>query len=355
MSDIGTPMSGTVPAVGTAGTSYATLITAFLTEVKERLEARIPLDALLIGELDMVNNALSNVSNLLLYEQNAAPTDPVGSIQNYGGDLYWVSSSGAVQITTGATLNSASLGGITGDYGLGAEQFRYDAGDLTYLAYSDFGAGEWAYVKGLGFKVAGGASSAVAATIDWGGSSSYTVTLPTAAPAAQAIIQMEADGDLVASNVMAANQSITVSGTGTYKHGNNVISLDCGTRYLLASGTYTPYNGPSNNLIAGILASGGSWVKFPLTGLRRGDRIISVKLRALATQEPTLSIFDQVEDTAAALATTDTGTIVGTGSKTLTLDTPLTLGSNGEFVYIQAVSGASTVTCYDIDITFDRP
>jgi len=223
---IGDSISEPIPAVGTPGTSYAAQIVAFLTEIKSRLENKVALTSLLAGLFDLSNNPLSNAKYLGLYEQGAAPTTPVGSLQRYGNNLYYVSNAGAVRITNGANLDAVAVDGITGDYAAPAE-FKYTVGDTTYAAYSDTGTtpDTWAYLAARALDIYGGAMSTVRARLTFTGGSSYTITVPTAAPGTKQLIQMDSSGVLTATNTvdeavtLAANKNITLSGTGKVMYG----------------------------------------------------------------------------------------------------------------------------------------
>jgi hypothetical protein len=215
---IGDPITDPIPAVGSSGTSYATKIFNFLTEVKTRLESAVPLSSLLAELLDMANNAIANASYVSLYEQTSVPTTPVGSLQNYGGELYYVSPDGAVKITNEGTLDVTAAGGIGGDYGTGPEAFVYDTADTEYYAYSDTDAtpDEWAYIGARGFDVYGNVDSTTRARITWTSGTSYTITLPDEAPGSIAIVQMQDDGVLVADpslEVVAADYKFTETRT----------------------------------------------------------------------------------------------------------------------------------------------
>lgn len=66
----------------------------------------------------------------------ALPTD-IRSIYSVGGDLYWNNGIGQpVQITAGAALNAASIGGIGGDYTTSGASVFYTSADLTYTFWS---------------------------------------------------------------------------------------------------------------------------------------------------------------------------------------------------------------------------
>ena len=317
MGDIGTPMtSGTVPTVGTSGTGYATTINSFLTEVKQRLEAKVPFSSLLVGALDMANSAVQNVSNLLLYPGTGAPTTPVGSLQRFSNELYWVGASGAVQITNGTALNSAGLGGITGDYGgVNPAQFRFDDANQVYYAYDDFSGLAWAYVRTRGIEIAGGATSLVRARIDWAGSSSYTLTLPAALPASQVLLQVTAAGQLTASNTLPTNTNITLQGTGKLVHGTQTVSA--GLDIITVTAGSLSLGVASDQPIWSGTASLVAYVKIPL--LDATKRLQSVSLHSNGAgvgADPTLVL------------------IVNSGSQPCGFSTP-TVGASGASAFGQ--------------------
>lgn len=209
MGNIGDAISETIPAVGTSGTTYATNINAFLTEVKARLEADVPRASLAAGDLDLNGDDLQNAGYLGLATAASTPTTPVGSLQRYGNNLYWINNAGAVQITSGTSLNTTLVGGITGDYG-GANpaQLRFVDADLEYYAYDDYAGGAWARVWARNFDIAAGATSAFRARLAFGGGGNVTYTLPSAAPAAAAFLQMDTSGNITASNNLARVKNI---------------------------------------------------------------------------------------------------------------------------------------------------
>lgn len=230
---IGDVINDPIPPVGTAGTSYASQLVAFLTEVKSRLESRVALTSLLAGIFDLSNNPLTNVKYLGLYEQLAAPTTPVGSLQRYGNNLYYVSAAGAVRITNGAALDAVAVDGITGDYTAPAE-FKYTLGDTTYSAYSDTGTtpDTWAYLAARAVDIYGGAQSTVRARLTFAGVGSYTITVPAAAPAVQSLVQMSTAGVLSLGGsgvdhdvVLASTRNFEVSGGGKYKRSGLTVTV----------------------------------------------------------------------------------------------------------------------------------
>jgi hypothetical protein len=255
---IGDSITPPVPAVGTAGTTYASQIVAFLTEVKARLEAKVALTSLLAGLFDLSNNGIANAAYVELYEQASAPTTPVGSIQRYGGELYYVSSSGAVRITNGGALDVVSANGITGDYAAPAE-FKYDVGALEYFAYSDEAAGNWARVGAQGFDIYGTLAGTTRVRLSWAGglSPSYTLTLPAAVPASSAILRMDASGNLTA-NVRTGRKKVI--GPAEYQ-----------------AEDVTSTNAPTFRYTAGFNLGATTWrIVVPIT-LNPGDTLTDVK------------------------------------------------------------------------------
>lgn len=174
--------SGSIPAVGTTGTTYASQINLFLTEVKARLEASMPKASLAAGALDMNGSAVSNVSRTSFSDVGGVPSTPTASLQMYNNDLYWVSGSGTVQITSGGSLNAGSIGGITGDYGgTNPAQFRFVDADQEYYAYDAFAGGAWAYIwaKGVDFAKNSTSTTRIRTIAPSTLASNYTLTLPS--------------------------------------------------------------------------------------------------------------------------------------------------------------------------------
>lgn len=201
MGNIGDSISDSAPAVGTAGPGYATTINSILTEVITRLTARIPLSSLLVNSnLDMNSQAMLNLGYATISNDSSTPgSSPVNRLTAYQGNIWWVGPSGAVQLTDGASLNAAGVGGITGDYsGAGPMQFRYTTADTRYDAYADFTTGTWAYIRALGFDIAGGATSASYLRHTYtGGTANRTVNWPNATPGTSAdILTIDTSGNI---------------------------------------------------------------------------------------------------------------------------------------------------------------
>lgn len=198
MGNIGDPITtGSIPAVGTSGTTYAENLNLFLTEVKSRLEADVPKTSLAAGELNMGGSPVFNVSSVGLSNVSSVPTGPNNTLQSYGDELYWINSDGAAKLTDNGVLNAAGVKGITGDYGgVNPAQFRFVDADQEYYAYDDFGGLAWARIWAKNFDLAAGATSSFRVRMAFTGGASYTMTLPAAVPAANALVKMSSSGAL---------------------------------------------------------------------------------------------------------------------------------------------------------------
>lgn len=359
MGNIGDSISDTAPSVGTSGPGYATTINSLLTELRARLISRIPMSSLLVNStLDMNGQAITNGAYITLANEAISPVaSPVNRVAAFGGNLWWVSPSGALQLTNGAALNSASLGGITGDYsGAGPMQFRYTTADTRYDAYANYSTGTWAYVRALSFDIAAGATSAIRARLAFGGAGNVTYTLPAAVPAGTQILTMAATGQMANDGVLGANQSITVSGTGTYKHGDRVKAYDFTGHWVIAGGTmsFVSSGSPATYLWR---ASAATEVLYVPQGLEAGMRIKKVKIWGSAGAVVGNVLITR--DASGAAPTNHTFSSSGNfnveGYIDCTLDSAPTL-TTGERIFIYILSPAG-VNCdfHGIEITYDRP
>lgn len=230
MTTYGDPFTTTLPAVGAAGPQYATDLDSILTDIMGRLAAKVPLASLLVtSDLNLNGFNASNVNYLGLVNNTAAiPASPSTRLTAFLGDLYYVSPSGTVQLTTGAALNTSTVGGITGDYGgVNPAQFRMDAANTRYDAYTNFVAGTWAYLRGLGFDIAGSTTSLARARLLWAGTVNQAYTLPAAAPVAttSSLLQMDTSGNITVSNALPTNANLTLAGTGHVARGTRTTTV----------------------------------------------------------------------------------------------------------------------------------
>lgn len=331
---IGDTITEPIPPVSTAGTGYASQLVAFLQEVKARLEARVPLSSLLPGLFDLDNNAIENAQYVGLYEQTDTSSEPVGSILNYQGNLWYVSASGAAQITSGSSLNAAGIGGINGDYG-GANpaSVYFSDADQTYSFYDDGGTLAWARIAARSIDIYGTLTETERVRITWGGGSNWTLTLPTAPPAASGtILQMDTSGNVTAANTgldsiaLGTNEDVTVSGTGRYKHGSRVLSVPFLYSNSIGAVIGTSILPRSTLTDPGVRIATGQTVYFPIP-LPAEKRITSVEIvhGAAPTLSPTYTLA--LCGVAGILAFAASGITSTSSSSTVTLTGNLLLDS----------------------------
>lgn len=339
MPDIGTPMTETIPAVGSSGTQYATDINAFLTEVQSRLEALLPKSSLDAGDLDMDGYAVQNASYVGIADAAEEPTTPVNTFQAFDGEIYWISVDGPVKLTSGGVLNSAAVGGITGDYGSpNPAELRFVDADQTYYAYDNFGTGAWAYIRGRALEIAAGATSANRVRVDFDGPSSYTLTLPDAVPAATEVVQMDSAGDLDVSGVVQNVRHADL---------HHLVSPWAGS---VVSGTFT-------NAIGGAFQSTSAVVMFVPVQVRAGDRLKSFSIALKGDGAADVTIF--VDRITATYTTDHLGSVTVTNQpaswSSTTIDLTDTTINAGDHVVVQMTISATGLLLGGIDITYDRP
>lgn len=279
-------------------------------------------------------------------------------------ELYWRSNAGTnVKLTNGSALNVAAFtGGIGGDYtAVGAAVAFDDAGDrYTFKQQSNVwarmasgdvrlfetGTSETVFV-GLG------APSALAG--------SYTITMPLTAPAATHPIQMTSTGVLqeTGSIAMASNESVTVSGTGRFKHGTLTQSLPATAFIAELSATAMSYNGGSLFSRAGL--AGAITVYAPIV-LDVGKRILAIrvfvvdsgvgptKLQASFNSAPGAGGSITVIASSAVSAGNATNQTLTIGSLTTTV-----AASSSYFIKVTTTTGTDSNGVFMAEVDYDHP
>lgn len=281
-------------------------------------------------------------------------------VSSADNELYWRTSGGTnVKLTSGTALNVAAfVGGIGGDYSASDARAAYDDATGAYtFKRGSANSNSWARLRAGDLRIyeynttesvytAIKAAAALAA--------SYDITLPAALPAAQVLQQIDASGQTVYSNTLAANQSVTISGTGQYKHGDRKSSRI----YFLQDAVTISGAGHSSGLTGNahyISIAAGAETRFQLFGLRQGMRIKRIEIFGTSANEPNFTFTLQVANASASLTYTSTGTIVTNSRKVFTLDSPLTVmvgDDEAVFCRISAVTTAFLV--YTIQYVYDE-
>lgn len=349
MPNIGDPMDP-IPAVGSSGTAYATEINEFLTEVKDRLEAEVPRSSLADGNLDMNSYPVQNASYLGLENQVSAPTTPSNSFQAYGGDVYWINTGGAVQLTSGTSLNTALLGGITGDYG-GANpaQFRFVDADQEFYAYDDYAGGAWARVWAKNFDIAAGASSSNRVRLAYATAASYTLTLP-ATPVSDAVLQMNSSGTVTASNTLTQNLTVP-----DLKLSSNREMAIPSSMWVDSGSTHT------KSIPAGwTLANNITPIVVPVP-LDAGDQIVSIVVYCNKSSSAANTVSARVDEyNTAGVQTTAIGSagVTATGLQPITISSGLPytlLADKTYFIQLQQNTNVAGDTFTFCKIVYKRP
>lgn len=286
------------------------------------------------------------------------------------GELYWLSATGTqVKMTSGSSLNVAAFtGGIGGDYTAVAAALNYDDSAKRYTHKGAAGT-NWARLQSGPVRIAEldtaetvfveqAAPAALAA--------SYTMTWPTALPGSTLLAQIDATGQWIFSNTVSqlitagagltasANQHITVSGTGSFKHGTKTMSVPFSEAVGSTIAVYDVSNGAQT--------SAGSVGIFLAIRLDVGKRITAVRAFVVDNATGTTKLQASLVSNVAA---TGTGTIIassalssGAGARqTLSvtgLTTTIVTGTTYS-VFIQNSGGTAVIAVYGAEVDYDGP
>jgi hypothetical protein len=322
-------------------------------------------------------------------------------VSSSDNELYFRNNSGTnIKLTSGTSLNVAAFtGGIGGDYAsVGAEVAFDDAGDrYTFKQNSATG---WARLACGEVRILETGSSEtvyVGLAAPAALASSHTITLPLAAPGSTSLVQLDSSGVLSASNTVAnaatfstsvttptlagtpnftgavtmastlgvtglitatagataaANQHVTVSGTGAFKHGlkTKTISALSG-KSLSSADAWTVGN-------AEIRLTGALQWKVPIT-MSAGERILAARARVKDSGGTQVNFFlskfssdDTLTDLAGAQVSDNTGVY-----QTLTQSSINNTASSGDFYQARftLAAGAGNWTVLKIEVDYDRP
>lgn len=278
-------------------------------------------------------------------------------VSSADNELYWRSNAGAnVKLTSGSSLNVAAFtGGIGGDYTAVSASVQYDDANKRYT-FKQGGGTNWARLQSgplrlveLGTSETVFVEQAAPAAL----AASYTVTWPLALPAAAQAITVDNTGAMSvgASFALTANNSVTVSGTGDFKHGDRIVSFP-GSAFVAQSGGFTISSGDFS-----ITTTGAASLVLALP-FRVGDRIKSVTIARGGDGAVDVTNFNVQKTTAGGTGTSlgsTTITNVAAGFADTVLDvTDTTLASGETFaVFIQA--NAAAFVLLNIRVTYDRP
>lgn len=309
-------------------------------------------------------------------------------------ELYWRSNAGAnVKLTSGASLNVAAfVGGIGGDYSSVSALVDYDDATDTYrfrqetaASVRQFAKVKFADIQLIEYDAAGDASvpaNAITIKSPDALAGAYSLTLPAALPGSTQLMQLSSAGDVSASNTVAnavtlsatlaaaaitasglvtanagvtagANQHVTVSGTGEYKHGDRTET----TNAMDGNATAIWVVNTTTHAMEANGASGGASDLEIVLPLLVGDRIksVSFQLQGNGTADITTTVtFLNSSMSGSSIGSATTNNQPASWS-VITIDvTDTTIVANSA-VIIGFASNAAGLMVGNISYTFDHP
>jgi hypothetical protein len=311
-----------------------------------------------VGRLDFTPIAALAAGAGVLFQSNA------------DNELYWRSQGGVnVKVTSGASLNVSIVGGIAGDYSaVSAEVAFVDANDnYTFKQQVSAAVRQWARMASgdvdlYEYKAAGDpavATNRVRLASPAALAASYALTFPAAVPASTVAVQVSSAGVLTFSNTFAtlitasagvtaaANQHITVSGTGEYKHGDRILAANAQALQIKANWTR------GDTIITSSGIGDAYWAPQMLVGDQ--PKSLTVLMAGDGAADITIDVFEQHANGTSTNRGTLTVNNAGAGPADQTLDfTDFTIAA-GEAIVIRFTSSAANIVITNVRLTYDHP
>ena len=324
------------------------------------------------ADLTMAGYSLTNLRAAVFTVQTSFATARSLWVRSSDNALVWRSASGTdYKLADNSGLNLSATGGITGDYAAaGAALFYDDTAEAYRFLETAPTPNDWSYIKAGGVDVYehdASISNFVGLRSPAGLAASYNLSFPAALPGSTSILSVSSAGAITASNTIAnavtlsalltlsagatasANQHVTVSGTGRFKHGDRV---------LTQSGYSGHYAGTTwTNANAGGLESSGVDPCDWCPQLNSGERVKSVTFSALGngTTDATIAISKIASNgTMTSIgSTSDNNRAAAWGDVTVDL-TDTTLG-DGDAIVLTVTPNAAGYRVGNIRWTYDHP
>lgn len=225
-----------------------------------------------------------------------------GCLYIAAGNLYYNNGSGvAIQLTAGSALNAASIGGIGGDYSTSTASEYYTSAQTTFYftqaanTVAALAGGAYSFYYNLlsGFAVTMQASASLGA--------SYSLTLPTALPASQAVLTSNASGVMSFATIDNSTLEDSSNTLQIKDHGVTQVKLAA-----MATGTTVAAGGIAVSASSGSYSSASTSVtavtNLSVTITTTG-RPVKLTLQALPTSGATTSYIGVNANAATASAT----------------------------------------------------
>lgn len=339
--------------------SVVSKINTDLSAIQVELARKVtPDDMLVTTDLSMVGHYITEAGGVILEDTGLSPST-LGTVYYSGGDLWVVTSGGAVQITDSGAINVASAGGITGDYpGASGASVDYTHSTLTY-AFMDSPTA-WSNLKGLGYYII---NAGLTATTKLATNASttgiwYFCNLPVTAAGVYHLVTVDANGTMRVNDTVDAEVSFTAGFTSAadQKHTDawngrlNVCDAHLGATV-------------TTSLVGEILELtpvSTTWVaRLYFKGLRAGDKITGAtcKVAKNAAATVTLDVNKVNLDTGTVTTVLTGSSIAATGTVTITATgVAAAIAANEEwFVKISSTAGDQTLGSWDFRFSYTHP
>lgn len=305
-------------------------------------------------------------------------------------ELYYTNELGVdAKLTDNGAVNIAAVGGIVGDYASAAAAFYYDDAAKSYLAlqlapapnvWASLSAGDidlYEKTSGSATRVRLSSPAALAA--------SYAVTFPAALPGSTLLTQVSSTGVMTWSNTvanaatfssavtfsvspvfsttvtfalgatMSANQNVTVSGTGKYVHGGEIMNVSplAGTP-LAAAADFVPVA----NAVYVLSVGAAKQLNIPIP-LKAGDRITDLQYtiggNPGGTGDFTITLNHYTATNVRTAIGSDTKNNHAAGLVTYALAVTDTTLASGDVVVMEIVCSEADQQISTIAATYTRP
>lgn len=358
MAQIGSAQGISVPVIGTdSDVDAATKLVNALNTIIGAVEGQVPISALdWNAGKSAGNNYISQVKYLGLQAQSTSGV--LGVIENRSGDLYWTNAAGDVQLTTGASLNAAGIGGIVGDYG-GGNPAKVTFVDASNLYEFTTDPGVYADIKATRYIITGSGSGTT--ILDSAATAAGQVWTLPALPASQLVLQVDAAGTVVATNTIpvavtlsggiANNVSLsagaTVAAGQTIRHGDKKERVSH-EQFVQISGTGTV--GPTDYTFT---ATGDVALVLPL---EVGTRLkgVTVRINKSTASATGISVYKKDDAGAATLLQAGSTTTTGWQTFTVTLGTPENITDSPSTRWYFTLNSYNTDVVASVSFTYDR-
>lgn len=390
--------SSTLPTVSsTVGPTYATQINAAITELRTTVDAKVTPAGIEIDDDVSFFYANSNVyfgpkdvQYVGFKNETVTNNQSPNFLHVKNGELYFNdNAANQVKITNSGVVNIASSGGITGTgYGTGGVEVNWSSGNAAYLLRSGTGTNDYAdaWVDDVKFND-GSDHFALLGAQSMSADASFA--LPTAAPAGTSLMLMDSSGNMstsltptitsltttgavvvgttttstglitaTAGLTAAANQHVTVSGTGRHKHGNieeiiPVIVVGANANVVQSAGVTSYVNFATTT-------TGADAVIFAVPGLVVGKRVQTLTFDldfTTAGSSGNLAFsFYRITGASSATLVTSAGTSGG-ADQTVTLSPAHTILTDNHYYIVAGVVGGwdREVRLININMICDWP